>query len=157
MNFYEDIENIAKTFVEEKFKQDIANRTGEGELLLTLDEDKPEKEAPKKLIHAFPSSLEYNNDDGQLPIQSAAWNTDSVGYVPLLAEQGVKDNVGGDDKRGGLILGDPAGSANANANVYVLQLLLNVTYDSNPTPFDTANLNIMKGLRAMISFSRRII
>ena len=60
----------------------IGLSTGEFDLLLTLDEDKPEKETLKKLIHAFPSSLEYKNEDGQLPIQSAAWNMDIVGYVP---------------------------------------------------------------------------
>jgi hypothetical protein len=40
-----------------------------------------------------------------IPIYSAAISRESVQYVPLLAKEGVKYNVGGDDARGGL-LGD---------------------------------------------------
>ena len=87
-DFYHDIGKIAKQFVK-KFKKDIANRTGK--LLHNLKADKPEKETLKKLIREFPSSLEYKNDKGRLPIQSAVWDDESVRYVPLLAEQGVSN------------------------------------------------------------------
>ena len=40
-----------------------------------------------------------------VPIYSESQYKDSVHYVPLLAKEGVKHNVGGDDARGGL-LGD---------------------------------------------------
>ena len=142
-NFYDDIEKLAEKFIK-KFKKDIANRTGK--ILHNLHEHKPEKETLKKLIHDFPSSLEYKNDKGQLPIQSAVWTDGvSVGYVPLLAEQGIKYNVGGDDKRGGLLLEDPTSDDNMN----VLQLLVYLKDARNPITTDTAHLNTMKDLRDM--------
>ena len=141
-DFYDDIEEIAKNIVK-KFKNDIANRTGQ--LLHNLHEHKPEKETLEKLINQFLSSLECKNDVGRLPIQSAARNTLSVGYVPLLAEQGIKYNVGGYDKRGGLLLEDH----NTYDNMNVLQLLVYLRNTNNPIPFDTAYLNIMKDLRDM--------
>ena len=98
-NFYSDIEKIT-----EKYKKDIANRTGQ--LLHNLKKGKPEEETLKKLINQFPSSLEYKNDDGRFPIQSALWTNAGLRYIPLLAEQGVKYNVGGYDKRGGLLNGN---------------------------------------------------
>ena len=137
-DFYDDIKEIT-----EKCKRDIANRTGK--LLHNLKTDKPKKKTLKKLINEFPSSLECKNDEGQLPIQSAVWTNAGLRYVPLLAEQGVKYNVGGDDKRGGLLVEDPTDSDNLN----VLQLLVNLTDTNNPTPADTAHLNIMKDLRDM--------
>ena len=44
----------------------------------------------------------------------------SVAYVPLLAEQGTKFNVGGDHELGGLLAQDPTSPENLN----VLQLLV---------------------------------
>ena len=140
--FYDDVDKIAEKIIK-KFKKDIANRTGQ--LLHNLDEDKPEKETLKKLIHEFPSSLEYNNHKKQLPILSAVRNLDSVGYVPLLAEQGIKYNVGGNDKRGGLLVGDPTAPYNMN----MLQQLVHLINTNNPIPTDTRRLNTMKDLRDM--------
>ena len=142
-DFYDDIEKITEQFVK-KFKKDIANRTGE--LLHNLKTDKPEKETLKKLIHEFPSCLECKNDDGQLPIQSAAWDEHSVGYIPLLADQGIKYNVGGDDERGGLLLEDPREDSE---DLNVLQVLADMRDNRNPIPCDTKYLNIMTDLRAM--------
>ena len=98
---YGDIEKITGKIVK-KFKEDIATRTGQ--LLHNLQNDKPDKNALRALIQEFPASLEYKNDKGQLPIQSAVWNRKSVGYIPILAEKGNEYDVGGDDKRGGLLL-----------------------------------------------------
>ena len=100
---YGDIEKITGKIVK-KFKEDIATRTGQ--LLHNLQNDKPDKNALRALIQEFPASLEYKNDKGQLPIQSAVWNRKSVGYIPILAEKGNEYDVGGDDKRGGLLLWD---------------------------------------------------
>ena len=72
-----------------------------------LAEDEPEKETLKKLIHEFPSCLQYKNGINQIPIHSAVWHDDTVGYVPLLVEQGIEHNVGRNDKRGGLLVIDP--------------------------------------------------
>ena len=142
-DFRSDINKIDEKYLEISMKEK-ANRIGQ--LLHNLHKDKPEKETLKKLIHEFPSSLECKNDKGQLPIQSAVWNDGvSVGYVPLLAEEGIKYNIGGDNARGGLLVEDPTDTKNRN----VLQLLVNMRYARNPILYDTAYLNIMKDLRDM--------
>ena len=45
-----------------------------------------------------------NKNDSK--IYSAVQSNESVQYVPLLAKQGVKHKVGGNNARGGLLLGD---------------------------------------------------
>ena len=142
-NFYDGIKEIAK-----KFKMDIANHTGD--LLHDLLGDVPGKETLKKLIHEFPSSLEYEYYDninsvydGRFPIHSAVRK--SVECIPLLAEQGVKYNIGGDFGRGGLLVDDPTDSDNLN----VLQLLVNLEDSNNPVPSDFTYLNTMQDLRDM--------
>ena len=90
-------------------------------------------------------SLECKNDKGQLPIHSALWDDDSIGYVPLHADQGIKYNIGGNDKHGGLLVEDPTDTKNRN----MLQLLVNMKYARNPILYDTTYLNIMKDLREM--------
>ena len=85
----------------DKAMQEVSNHTGK--FLHKLDEKKPDNETLKQMITSVPSSLSYRNEDGQLPIQSAVWEDGSVRYVPLLAREGLKYNVGGDDERGGLL------------------------------------------------------
>ena len=74
-----------------------------------------------------------NKNDSK--IYSAVQSNESVQYVPLLAKQGVKHKVGGNNARGGLLLGDGN----------VLELL---TYagDSSETD-DPLYLDAMKKLR----------
>ena len=59
----------------------------------------------QKMIDNVPSSLSYEDEDGCLSIYRAVRHKESVHYVPLLAKEGVKHDVGKDDTRGGL-LGD---------------------------------------------------
>ena len=79
-----------------------------------------------------------NKNDSK--IYSAVQSNESVQYVPILAKQGVKHNVGGFDTRGGLLLGDGN----------VLKLL---TYagDISETD-DPLYLDAMKKLRESNSF-----
>jgi hypothetical protein len=74
-----------------------------------LGDEKPDEDTLQKIIDNVPSSLSYEDDEYgyYLPIFAASQYKESVGYVPLLAKEGVKHNVGGDDARGGLLLGDP--------------------------------------------------
>jgi hypothetical protein len=82
---------------------------------------------------------------GQLPIHSAAWGYHSVGYVPLLAKEGMKHQVGGHDNRGGLLVDDPRDNGKRRN---VLQELATLKSDTNPVaPTDTARLNTMMELR----------
>ena len=76
-----------------------------GNFLHSLHEKKPDKEVVKKMITAFPSSLSYRHASiGRVPVHSAVCYPDSLPYVLLLAKEGDKYNVGGDDGRGGLLV-----------------------------------------------------
>ncbi|GFH57164.1 hypothetical protein CTEN210_13640 [Chaetoceros tenuissimus] len=64
----------------------------------------PSIEAVEKVVKKFPSVLSYEDEDedGHFPIQTAAI-TDGFQYVPILAKEGMKHKVGGEDARGGLL------------------------------------------------------
>ncbi|GFH57203.1 hypothetical protein CTEN210_13679 [Chaetoceros tenuissimus] len=81
-----------------------------------LGKYKPSMDAVEKLVKKFPSALSYQDEDGQIPIQTAA-NDDGFEYVPLLAKEGFKHKVGGEHARGGLLKVDDDGRN-------ILQLLL---------------------------------
>ena len=66
--------------------------------------NEPTEESIKNLINAVPSSLSDADDEGYLPIHSAVWCPNSCHYVRLLAEEGLKQKVGGKGNRGGLLL-----------------------------------------------------
>jgi hypothetical protein len=117
-----------------------------GKALHRLKTSKPSEDTVKQMVEGIPSSLSYKDDNTQLfPVQSAVWNTHRIKYLPILAKEGIKHNVGGIDKRGGLLVTDPSVDDNWNT----LELLVNITDDdtSNAIIFDTAYLNAMKELR----------
>jgi len=134
--YYDGIKEIL-----EDAKKKVSAHTGK--CLHDLAKTKPDKETLQKMIAAVPLSLSHPNYKGQLPIQSAAWGNHSVGYIPLLAKEGRKHQVGGHDNRGGLLVGDPHDRDRDN----VLQLLADLTIDTNPVAFDTACRNTMMELR----------
>ena len=96
-DYYFDLEEI----VNNAMKQ-VSDRTGKYLHNLWKLDKKPDEDTLLKIIDDVPSSLSYEDEDGWLPIVSAAEHEDSLQYVPLLANGGVKHNVGGDDARGGL-------------------------------------------------------
>ena len=99
-NFY----NGLKKIVNDAMKQ-VMDHTGEYmHNLHRLGDKKPDEETLQTIIDNVPSSLSYQIDEGWLPICSAALSKESVHYVPLLAKEGVKHNMGGDDARGGLLV-----------------------------------------------------
>jgi len=115
-----------------------------------LDADLHTEEEVKTLIDAFPSALsqirlyDYGSDDDEpielLPIQAAGWNHDGrncIPFIPLLAEEGRKLNVGGEGKRGGLILKDNPDGEN------VLQELARIESSAD----DSTSLHVLKRLR----------
>ena len=91
----------------------------------------------KKMISVVPSSLSYKNEKGMLPIQriaAAPRPTMNIGllmnmqplvpYIPLLASEGIRYNVGGGgDKRGGLLVEYPSTSCSSD-RINVLQMLV---------------------------------
>jgi hypothetical protein len=125
----------------EDAKKKVSAHTGK--YLHDLDNTNPDKDTLQKMIAAVPLSLSHPNGEGQLPIQSAVWGDHSVGYVHLLAKEEITHQVGGHDNRGGLLVGDPHDRDRDN----VLQLLADLTIDTNPVAFDTACRNTMMELR----------
>jgi hypothetical protein len=131
-----------------------------GLYLHNLDVKKPNEKVLKKMIAAVPRSLSYKNEEGQLPVQKAVLNgVDGVPYIPLLAIEGVRHNVGGAGKRGGLLVANPT-----TCNIYVskyrcnlLQMLASVSFHPHPESFETACLNTLKGLKESNLFLKQDI
>jgi hypothetical protein len=137
--FFTDIKEFATTM-----KNGFTQATGKA--LHRLGTSKPSEDTVKQMVEAIPSSLSYKDDDSQLfPVQSAIWDIDSIKYLPILAKEGIKHNVGGRDKRGGLLAANPRDDVNWST----LQLLVDIEVDdaSYAIPIDTACLNAMKELR----------
>ena len=135
--FFNDINKFATTMMN-GFTQ------ATGKALHRLKTSKPSEGTVKQMVEGIPSSLSYKDDEDQdFPVQSAMWNTHSIKYLPILAKEGIKHNVGGIDKRGGLLVADPRDDHKRNT----LQLLVHVADASNVIPCDTAYLNVMKELR----------
>ena len=126
-----------------------------GEYLHNLHTKKPSGETLEMMIDAVPSSLSHENGKGQLPVQKAVWSADSIPYIPLLAFEGVRHNVGGTGKRGGLLVGHSVDNKRTN----VLELLANLQRKSNSEPYvyDTLCLNVLKGLKESNLFLKQDI
>ena len=123
-----------------------------GGALHRLVETKPNIDTAHELIRGFPDALSFKNEKGQLPIQSAAWNNDSVKYIPILAKVGIKHEIGGRGMRGGLLVVDPSDEDDWNT----LQSIVNISKRSDPIPCDIASLDAMKELRKDNLFLKRI-
>ncbi|GFH61919.1 hypothetical protein CTEN210_18395 [Chaetoceros tenuissimus] len=72
-----------------------------------LLEHKPSIKVVEKVVKKFPATLSFRDDRGRIPIQCAAITPNGYEYVPVLAKEGVKHDVGGEDVRGGLLMVDP--------------------------------------------------
>ncbi|GFH61983.1 hypothetical protein CTEN210_18459 [Chaetoceros tenuissimus] len=103
---------------------------------------KPSIEAVEKVANKFPSTLSFPNGSGSIPIQSAATTCDGYEYVPILAKEGVKHKVGGEDARGGLLMLVPYENLGWNT----LQWFVNVSDDDE---FDTKKVHVLKELRKL--------
>ena len=100
--FFNDIKEFATTM-----KNGFTQATGKA--LHRLKTSKPSCDTVKQMVEGIPSSLSYKCAASQLfPVQSTIWgHTDSIKYIPILAKEGIKHNVGVIDKRGGLLVADP--------------------------------------------------
>ena len=83
-----------------------------GKFLHNLHQVETNEETLQKMIDVCPASLSYKCE-GYLPINRATWDVKSVQYVPFLAREGVRHNVGGSDGRGGLLIRRSKGIMNA--------------------------------------------
>jgi hypothetical protein len=126
-NFYNGLKKIVNNAMNQ-----VSDHTGE--YLHNLDEHQPDEDTLQKIIDNVPSSLSYENENEELPIYSACESKESVHYVPLLAKEGVKHNVGGDDARGGL------------SDVYC-NVLIALASNGCQSDGDPLYLDVMKKLR----------
>jgi hypothetical protein len=112
-----------------------------GKFLHNLYRKESTEESVKKMIDACPASLSFKCDGGYLPIQTAVHRHDakSIQFIPLLATEGVRYNVGGSDSRGGLLL-----SVNRRINVFSLPML---RVDDSIVIADTVYHNMFKKLK----------
>ena len=69
-------------------------------------------------------------------------NTDSVKYIPVLAKEGIKHEIGGRGERGKLLVPD-----STEANLNALQLIVDIYEYDDPIPCDTAYFDALKELR----------
>ena len=125
--FYDGLKEIVN-----KATKQVSDHTGE--YLHNLREHQPDEDTLQKVIDNVPSSLSCEDEWGKLPIEVAVKYKESVGYIPLLAKEGVKHKVGGDNSRGGLLM--PPRN--------VLRGLVAIGGDDGD---DTSYLNVMKELR----------
>ena len=75
-----------------------------GTFLHALARKQPNEEALKTMIDACPASLSFKDKLFNLPIHTAADDGRSIKYVPMLAREGVRYNVGDVEGRGGLLV-----------------------------------------------------
>ncbi|GFH44106.1 hypothetical protein CTEN210_00580 [Chaetoceros tenuissimus] len=115
-----------------------------GESMCMLYNHKPSVEAVEKVVKKFPSTLSHQNEDGRIPIQKAATNDGhAFEYVPVLAKEGIKHKVGGEDARGGLLTIDPTDDDGWNT----LEWFVNVEHDDDYDEFDAKRVKVLKELR----------
>ena len=126
--YYADLEEIVN-----KAMNQVSDRTGE--YLHNLHDHKPDEETLQKVIDNVPLSLSYEDKYSCLPIHTTVLYKASVGYVPLLAKEGVKYEVNGDDARGGLF---------SWTNINIQNVLHGLVSGSDD---ETPYLNAMKKLR----------
>jgi len=75
-------------------------------LHVSLDDEKHSEEHVKATIDVFAESLSIKDKHGVIPIQCAAGRSESVAFVPLMAQEGLLLGVGGEESRGGLLTAD---------------------------------------------------
>ncbi|GFH61981.1 hypothetical protein CTEN210_18457 [Chaetoceros tenuissimus] len=110
---------------------------------------KPSIESVAKVVKKFPSTLSHRDGRGSIPIQKAAMTRDGYGYVPILAKEGVKHKVGGEDARGGLLMINPYENRGWNT----LQWFVNIGDEEQ----DAKRVDVLKELRQSGLFLKKDI
>ena len=122
--------------------QDMTNDAGE--FLHNLNVVKHSDNEVKAVIQAFPTALSHASVNGKFPIHKALRSEVSVPFIPVLAAESIKFNIGGgEDKRGGLLSEDPQDPDSLN----LLQYLTALGRKDDPDIYDDACLDAIKKLR----------
>ncbi|GFH46509.1 hypothetical protein CTEN210_02983 [Chaetoceros tenuissimus] len=118
-----------------------------GQSLHALAESEPKTSTVESVVKNFPDAMKIENEKKRLPIQACLWYTSNhaLKYIPLLAREGFKYNVGGEGKRGGLLTSDPSWD---NARLNTLQLAAIMNGDGNLSKdFDEGIVKVLETLK----------
>jgi len=121
-------------------------RSKANQFLHDLDSQKHTEDQVEKVVDLFPSSLSSKNEYGMLPIQAAAFCSNRKSFIPLLAEKGIAQNIGGHGSRGGLLNEVPTATEGKN----IIQCLANfgASDEQRRDEFDRKDLAVLKDLRS---------
>ena len=121
-------------------KEGLTDATGGA--LHRLNDTKPSIDTVKELVQGIPDAMSVMNDEDRLPIQSMWERGAGIKYIPILAKEGIKNNVGGRGMRGGLLLDDPG-----NDGRNLLECLASMHDDEDSITIDTDCIDAIKELR----------
>ena len=137
--------------INEKAKMFLNGLTDDvGEFLcFELDDEEHSEDDIRTLVQCVPGALSLTDDFGGFPINSACLSDQTVSFIPVFAEEGMKLNVGGDGMRGGLLREDCEDYSGGSA---LKEISCNNTYISGAESeyYDTRDsrtLNVIKRLR----------
>ncbi|GFH48896.1 hypothetical protein CTEN210_05372 [Chaetoceros tenuissimus] len=118
-----------------------------GKSLHRLGEFKPKESTVETVVKKFPDAMKIKNEMNRLPIQSCLWNKShhALKYIPLLAREGMKHNVGGEEKRGGLLTLDPFDNGILNTLQHVL--LMSTNGEIATKEFDEGIVKVLESLK----------
>ena len=134
------IEEKATTFFKD-LTQDVGEFLCDGS---NLHFERQNEDVIRTLVQCVPKALEYKDVYGDIPIDCAcnsqlgSSNSSSAQFIPVLAEEGIKHNVGGEGMRGGLLC------SSQRPNIFE-DLLDHASSAADPL----MHLYVMKRLRAM--------
>jgi hypothetical protein len=103
-----------------------------------LDNETQSEDDIRTLVQCVPKALSYVDEHGSFLIHNAFYSG-SVSFVPMLAEEGMKHNVGGEGTRGGLLREDP----------FCGQSVLESLSCNHTSNSDVPYLDVIKRLREM--------
>eukprot|EP01083_Nonionella_stella_P091046 254467_1 len=121
-----------------------------------LDDETHTPDQLKAVIQLFPKSLSMLDENDHLPIQSAAVNSkikcksntamrSSITFVPLLAKEGYRLDVGGEENRGGLLSTMPK-EADFNTISYIVSSCYAGISEDQADEYDSKRAQVLKEL-----------
>ncbi|GFH46464.1 hypothetical protein CTEN210_02938 [Chaetoceros tenuissimus] len=120
-----------------------------GQSLHRLGDFKPKESTVETVVKKFPASMKILNEENQLSIQACIWHISNhaLKYIPLLAKEGMKHNVGGEESRGGLLTTDPSWDGGVSWNTLQLALGMSGDADTATKDFDKGIVRVLETLK----------
>jgi hypothetical protein len=123
-----------------KFLDDLTEHVASFLSSEDLNDENQSEDEIRTLVQCVPTSLSYEDEDGDLPIQNAVHHSGGVPFIPMLIEEGMKHNVGGEEMRGGLL---------CESLVVEQSVLGMLSYDTDDNSDVRGCLDAIKRLREM--------